>query len=74
MSKTIKSPVKEFPGTVDLHDPLTMPMVVAFEKAIDETIALGEARQSEIDYTALPGIFACVKFWNLPALSSAINC
>lgn len=37
MGKKIESPVKYFPGSVTLHDPLTMPMVLAFEQALDDT-------------------------------------
>ena len=34
MSKTITSPVKEFPGTVKLFDRLTFPQALAYEKSL----------------------------------------
>lgn len=36
MSKVITSPVDRWPGTVYLPDPMTMPQVLAFEKALTQ--------------------------------------
>ena len=66
MSKTITSPVKRYPGTVVLSDPLTFPQTFAFEDAIN---AVGEARETgsiaRIRYALLPGILACVEEWHI---------
>lgn len=66
MSKTITSPVKRYPGTVVLSDPLTFPQAFAFEDALG---AVSEARESgnmgRIRYALLPGILACVEEWHL---------
>lgn len=40
MSKTIVSPVKEFPGSVELPDYLTFPQALAYEQSIGATQAL----------------------------------
>ena len=73
MSKTIESPVKEFPGTVILPDYLTMPQALAFEKALRDSFALsakveeGEevVTQAEFDAIAIPAICTCVEKWEL---------
>ena len=67
MSKTITSPVKEFPGTIKLPNHLTMPQVLAYEQAIRDGSVLieEEASQSEFDAAILPGICECVEEWAL---------
>jgi len=64
MGKIIESPIKRWPGKVTLHDPLTFPMVFAFEDA------LAEIREQGTDsargfYAALGGILPCVEEWGL---------
>jgi hypothetical protein len=64
MSKIITSPVKRFPGTVTIADPLTYPQYFAFTEAMrtvtkDDDIAHQEAM-------ALPGILKCVEAWDIP--------
>ncbi len=61
MSKTIVSPVKEFPGTVKLPDRLTMPQALAFEQSISDAQALENGTQTEYDAIFLKAIFACVE-------------
>ena len=71
MSKIVKSTIKRFPGSVTLYEPLSFPMVIAFEEAIADGAALikdGEARQSEYNYSLLPAACACVEEWNLEGL------
>ncbi len=68
MPKTVTSPVEKFPGKVTLAEPLTMPMVLEFEKAIAEGLELKDARQSEYDMIMVPAICACVEEWNLEGL------
>ena len=66
MSKIITSPVKRFPGTVTLSDPLTFPQAVAWEKAIrasqEAGLNVGFAEQMAL---ALPGLLACAEAWHL---------
>ena len=40
MSKTIVSPVKEFPGSVELPDRLTLPQVLVIEQSVNERTAM----------------------------------
>ena len=71
MGKKVKSTIKRFPGSVTFHEPLTFPMVIAFEDAIADGVTLvneGETRQSEYDYSLLPAICGCVEAWNLEGL------
>ena len=67
MSKTISSPVKEFPGTVKLPSYLTMPQALAYEQALrDGSVLIEEkASQTEFDAVMLKVIFQCVEEWNL---------
>jgi len=69
VSKIITSPVKRYPGTVILADPLTFPQAFAFEDAL---AAVQEIRESgsmaRMRYAILPGILACVEAWRLEKL------
>ena len=71
MGKKVKSTIKRFPGSVTLYEPLTFPMVIAFEESIKQGKALiegGETMQSEYDFSLLPAICQCVEEWNLEGL------
>ncbi len=71
MTKIITSPVKKWPGTITLHDPLTFPQVLAFQDALDGARGLGaDVTLSHVNYTLLPGIFACIAAWNLDGISN----
>jgi len=67
MSKTIESPVKEFPGTVTLPKHLTMPQALAYESAVRRAMALNEegGSQSEYDAVMVEAICECVEEWEL---------
>ena len=66
MSKVIESPVKRWPGTVTLSDPLTFPQALAVEDALKAAQELGEeASQRRQNYTVLPGLLECVEKWEL---------
>ena len=71
MPKVITSPVKRFPGTVTLSDPLTFPQVIAFQDAIGDVQELeeGEKTWPKMLYALLPGIIACVEKWELEGVS-----
>ena len=66
MSKIVQSPVKRWPGTVTLSDPLTFPQALAVEDALEAAKELGEeASQRRQNYTVLPGLLGCVEKWDL---------
>ncbi len=66
MSKTIVSPVKRFPGTVTLKDPLHYPQVIAFQRALEVAQELPPgSMQIEYNRALLPGVIAIVEEWNL---------
>ena len=83
MPKVIESPVKKFPGTVTLFDPLTMPQVVKIDECLlsrrqyfEETeidgargyVLKDDAFWSHPDTIALDAILVCVEEWNLKNL------
>lgn len=66
MSKRIESPVKRWPGYVVLSDPLTFPMVYAFEDALNAVqIAKDDLTTTRADQLILPGMLACVEEFEL---------
>ena len=64
MSKVITSPVKRYPGTVTIADPLTYPQYFAFTEAMNAVKKEDDAPTQE--NTALPGVIKCVEEWNIP--------
>jgi len=71
MSKRIDSPVKRFPGSVTLHDPLTYPQVIAFQDATAAAGAMGETTWMKLRLALLPGILACVENWEVEGVPEA---
>lgn len=77
MSKVITSPVKRWPGTVTLSDPLTFPQVFAFEDA-NEAVqaevnngAKDDLSVARVSWLILPGVLSCVEAWNLKDFPAA---
>lgn len=71
MPKTITSPVKHFPGTVTLSDPLTFPQTFAFEDATEVSQKLGkDASFNRHLHALLPGILACVENWDIKGIAN----
>ena len=70
MSKTIVSPVKKWPGSVTISDPLNISQAMAFEEAINGAKDSGNPNFTSAAYchVLLPGIFACVEKWELDGL------
>ena len=72
MAKTIKSPVKQFPGSINLPDRLTMPQALAFERSVSDGQVLinseETASQTEYDNIMTPVICEVVEEWNLDDL------
>lgn len=73
MGKVVVSPVKRWPGEVVLHDPLSLPMVAALERAISNARALVDPTKGEIDAAMLPGVLACVESVNLQGVPPALG-
>lgn len=70
MSKTITSPVKRWPGTVTISDPLSYPQVFALEDAISARRQLpDDCSIFQANGAVVPGILACVEAWNLENFS-----
>ncbi len=67
MSKTITSPVKRWPGTVIISDPLTYPQLITLDDALANlrATAEGDFRNPRARVAILPGILACVEEWHL---------
>ena len=74
MSKVITSPVKRWPGTVTLSDPLSYPQVFAFQNALDISKELGGgASVDQFHYALLPGCCKCVEKWDLVGLPDVLT-
>lgn len=68
MPKTIVSPIKRWPGTVTISDPLSYPQVFAWRDAIRAAQGIeGEAELDVFERNAalVPGVVACVEKWEL---------
>jgi hypothetical protein len=61
--KTITSPVEAFSGEVVLNDPITFPMVAAWEDCYID--GYESKSNSSKQLAMLPGIFAFAKEWHL---------
>ena len=76
MSKTITSPVKKWPGSVTLADPLSYPQVFAIEDAIDEVKRLtsngSQPSQMRLNGAWVPAMLACVEEWHLEGLGNPL--
>jgi len=68
MSKTITSPVKKFPGTVTLYDPLTFPQVMRVQAGIDAAQKGDNSNIFALRYALLPGLLGCVEKWDIVGL------
>jgi hypothetical protein len=69
MSKVITSPVKRWPGTVTLADPLSFPQAIAVEEALDTVRDSDNPSRQEINHALLPAIMGCVEKWNLEGMA-----
>lgn len=72
MSKLLTSPVKRYPGTVQLSEPMSMPQYFAFRDARNEAAKFAgadDADWAELQQAMLPGIMACVEKWELEGLN-----
>jgi hypothetical protein len=64
MSKVLTSPVKKWPGTVTLADPLTWEQIIAWQDAVKDA---QQHRGDNLRFLAAmrPGLVACVEKWEL---------
>ena len=69
MSKVVNSPSKYFTGHVVISDPLTLPMVAAFERSLSAARALDKPTRAEAQAAVLPGLIACVAEWHIDNLA-----
>ena len=72
MPRQITSPVKKWPGTVTISEPLTFPQAQAIEDAIglpDGELKAKDKKKrvwlSVSDTARLPAVLACVEKWEL---------
>lgn len=70
MGKTITSPVRRFPGTVTLSDPLSYPQVYAWRDAIEAAQAAGEDA-IKANGALVSGILSVVEEWHLAGVDPA---
>lgn len=64
----ITSPVKKFPGTVEIYNQLTLPQVELIEECFDNLPSMkegGVVALTSLDKPRLAAILACVKEWKL---------
>ena len=71
MDKIVKSPVKKWPGTITITNPLSFPQVIAIEDAIQQARELGEGISIGKYHSVLLDAFLdCVSDWNLEGLEN----
>ena len=71
MDKIVKSPVKKWPGTIAIVNPLSFPQVIAIEDAIQQARELGEGISIGKYHSVLLDAFLdCVSDWNLEGLEN----
>ena len=63
MSKVVTSPVKKWPGTVVISDPLSYPQLLRFREALGAVG--GNDDWMAVNYAVLPGVMACVEEYHL---------
>lgn len=65
MSKIITSPVKKWPGTVVISDPLTYPQLLAFRGSLEAARNGANDDWMAVNYAVLPGVTACIEEYHL---------
>ena len=72
MSKIILSPVKRWPGSVIISDPLTFPQLLAFRESLEKASQEGDGDWLASNYAVLPGVLACVEEVHLQGFPEGI--
>ena len=71
MGKIVISPSLRWPGQVTLSSPMSLPQALAWEKCIRDTQQLtGDITITDVNYSMLPGIIACVEKWELEGIGN----
>lgn len=65
--RIFQSPVKRFPGSVNLPDAYTFSQLIAWEQALDAAQADGQSNNQQWQ-ALLPGILACVERFEINGL------
>ena len=78
MSKTITSPVKRWPGTVVISDPLSYPQLLRFREALGATRTVKEDADGDpdwmaVNYAVLPGVMACIEEYHLQGFPEQVT-
>ena len=71
MGKVIESPVKKWPGSVTLSDPMSFEQYLTWKQTINaahDLVKDNEVPWDEYDAAISPGIIACVEKWALQGL------
>ena len=71
MSKIIASPVKRWPGTVVISDPLSYPQLLRFREALGAVG--GNDDWMAVNYAVLPGVIACVEEYHLQGFPEQVT-
>jgi len=82
--KQIESKSKRWPGTVTLSDPMTLPQVIAFEKALQDSGEFFEDKDGSRvlkpkmmwggpDAAYIVGVLACVEKWELEGFPKKVS-
>jgi len=73
--KQVNCPVKEFPGVVILHDPMTITMAAQYEtaKSLGQRFAEMGTESAVYATAVVPGALACVEKWSLKGFSEGIT-
>lgn len=73
MSKQVACPVKEFPGVVIFHDPMTLAMASQYEIAMDYGKRIDNKESALYAVAAIPGCLATVEKWSLKGFQEGIT-
>ena len=73
MSKQVNCPVKEFPGVVIFHDPMTLFMAAQYETAMDYGKRFDNKDSALYAIAVIPGCLATIEKWSLKGFQEGIT-
>jgi len=71
MSKVCTSPVKKWPGTVVISDPLSYPQLLRFREALGSIG--GNDDWMAVNFAVLPGVMACIEEYHLQGFPEQVT-
>jgi hypothetical protein len=71
MSRICASPVKKWPGTVIISDPLSYPQLLRFREALGAVG--GNDDWMAVNYAVLPGVMACIEEYHLQGFPEQVT-